>query len=680
MDLKSYVRAKREYLLLLAILLIALALRLVTAKYDRLLGADPWVHYALAKKFLELGRHPIWDYSVYYPGGTWSGALAGLHSLPAFFYKMVSFTGVSFFKIFQILPAIFGGLICIPLYLLAKEMMDIRAGLFSVLLFAISPAGISRTLAGYYRGEPFFVFFMLFTFLFYLYSLRNYKYIFAGGLVFLLCSLFWAGWPYVFAILSVGTLIMAFQNYVRGVRSFRHLLSYTFICGIGMTVFYLYMLHRRSYTGYMPWLANEILYIYGFFFMIILLLVFFSLGANFKTNRSKVLALSLLGLLLIWFLLNFKLPQGYTPFGSILDYFKVKESFITEKGRSSLEVFFQNLNILVVLLPVGVFIFFRRAWVPVIFTYFITSLFLLVQQVRFYFLASPVLCLVGGLGAGYLVGRSKKINLLIMLLLLSNAVVANNFASKIEPFVKDDLYQSLLWLKSNSPEDSGVFTWWDYTGPVIGIAERRTVLLSTPYRGRLDDFARLLATSDEKEAAKISRRYKVDYILIDDKIFASWDRILAYAGKGNIFDSVLRKMYIRRPLVNFRLVYNGTRVRIYRITYNFTKISTLEMNKFYYKPGEEMIVKVRFRSNEIKDGMIVLTYSGYKSIHVLKEGEALHVVVPAPSKKGQRYMTALLYDASGEKSYDRRIHYFGVLGDFPRINTKYLVEYLSRRW
>lgn len=686
MNFRKTLVDKKEYFLLLGILFIAFALRLTTAKYDRLLGADPWVHYALAKKFFELGRHPMWDYSVYYPAGTWSGSLAGLHSLPALFYNLIGFTGISFFKTFQILPAIFGALICIPLYLLTKEIMDRRTGLIAILLFSISPAGIERTLAGYYRGEAFFVFFMLSTFLFYLYSLKKNKFIFIGALAFLLCGFFWNGWLYVFAVLSFSAILLAFYNYINGKRSYRPLLSYTLISGIGMTLFYLYMLHLKSYTPYMPWLTNQIFYVYGAFLGIILLLVFFTLGANFlKTYRSRSIALFPIIVILVLIVFRFELPSRYTPYGNILNYFTIEKPFITEKVGFSLRSFFQNLNVLAIFLPIGLIIFFKRSRDPLIFTYFLASLFLILQQVRFYFLASPVFSLIGALGVSYLIGISRrKMNVIILILLLFNVVAAANFVSEIKPFVGDELHESLIWLKNNSPEDSGMFTWWDYTGPVVSISERRTVLLSTPYRGRLDDFAKLLATSDEEKAIEISKRYKVDYILIDDKILSSWDRILAYAGNENIFDSILYKMYAKRPLENFKLEYEKGGVKIYSTAYGFTKISALEMDKFYYKPGEEMRIKLRFRSNEIENGKVVLSFRGLKDVYKyeLRENEPLHLTFHAPSNLSHgdlTYITATLYDMSMEKEYDRQTHYFVVLDDFLRINTEYLVDHVKSK-
>lgn len=681
MDLKTEIRARREYLLLFAVFLVALALRLTTARYDLLLGADPWVHYALSKNFFELGRHAIWDYSVYYPAGTWAGVVAGLHALPTLFYSLISFTGISFFKTFQILPAIFGALICIPLYFLTKEIIDRRTGFIAILLFAISPAGIGRTLAGYYRGEAFFVFFMLTTFLFYLYSLKKNNFILMGALAFLLSCFFWSGWPYLFAVLSFSAILITFRNYINGVRSYRPLLSYSLICGIGMTLFYLYMLHRNSYTGNMPWLANRIFYVYGAFFAIILLLVFFALSANLKTRRYRLMALLPVGLIIALIVSKFELSGRYTPFGYILNYFTIKDPFITEKVGFSLGSFFQNYSIIAIFLPIGLLIFFKKYRDPIIFTYFITSFFLLLQQERFYFLTSPVFCLIGAVGVSYLVDTSKKMNVFILILLLFNVIAASNFVSEVEPFVSDDLYESLIWLKSNSPEDSGVYTWWDYTGPVVGIAERRAVLLSTPYGGRLDDFAKLLATSDEEKAVEISKKYKVDYILIDDKIFSSWDRIIAYAGNENILDSILSKMYAKKPLENFKLEYEGGTVKIYSIAYGFTKISALEMDKFYYKPGEEMRIKMRFRSNEIEKGKVALSQRGSKDVYVyeLRENEPLYVTVYAPSNSTSGYITAVLHDTSMEKNYDKKIHYFVVSDDFLRINTEYLIEHAKSK-
>lgn len=53
------VKKHKEYIVLFSIFLVALSLRLVTAKYDLLLGAAPWYHFKISQIVLEAGKYQI---------------------------------------------------------------------------------------------------------------------------------------------------------------------------------------------------------------------------------------------------------------------------------------------------------------------------------------------------------------------------------------------------------------------------------------------------------------------------------------------------------------------------------------------------------------------------------------------------------------------------------------------
>lgn len=134
--LKKLLGDKREYLPLFAIFLIALALRITTARFDYLLEADPWYHYHFAKTVLASEAYPMWDYSIYYPTSTGASSLIGLYYLPVYFYKLAAPAGISFFKSFQILPT-------------NKTRFRSVSLLTAILLYSLTsiPAGITCILA-----------------------------------------------------------------------------------------------------------------------------------------------------------------------------------------------------------------------------------------------------------------------------------------------------------------------------------------------------------------------------------------------------------------------------------------------------------------------------------------------------------------------------------------------------
>lgn len=235
------VKRHGEYVVLFSIFLVALALRLVTAKYDLLLGADPWYHYKIANILLETGKYPMYEYYTRYPFGEIVASPPGLYYLPVFIYKVIGFVGVSFFRIFQLLPAVFGSLTVVPLYFFIKELYNEKAGFLTSLLLAISLASIERGLSGFYRGDVFMLFFMLWALYFFVRSFNegNLFSFLTGGSIFL-GGLFWNGWPIILGILTVGTVLGIGINYFKGSPTNRLIVSYGIASFSGLFLLYLF--------------------------------------------------------------------------------------------------------------------------------------------------------------------------------------------------------------------------------------------------------------------------------------------------------------------------------------------------------------------------------------------------------------------------------------------------------
>jgi hypothetical protein len=681
MEFRKALTADKAYPILFAIALIALAFRITPLRFDNLLlGGDPWYHYSVSEKILETGSYPVWDYNIYYPAGTWLAPLIGFYHLPVYLYKFTAIAGMSFFKTFQITPAIFGALICIPLYFLIAELYNKRVALLSAMLFAISPWGAERSLAGFYRGDVFFLFFILLIFLFYIWTVnRDLRFSILAGITLFITGLFWSGWVLGFGILTIGVILSYFREGSFG----RHAVAYAVTSGIGLTLIYVYKLHFHSYTGYMPWLANEILYVFGGFFMALIILTALHVMPRKNIGRA-VLLLALAAVILLSY---FPFEGRYAPFGYGVKYFSGDEAFIAEKMGITLRVLLGH-NILLLLLPLGFYLFMKRMSMLLL-AYIVITFFLQLQQVRFIFLAAPAMSFLGALALDHLmrrpfaisIGKLRQPGFLAVILLVSfNTSSAVTHSYKAEPFLTGDMYESMLWIKQNTPQDASIYAWWDYTGPIVGIADRKTVLLTVPYRGRLDDLARLLAANSEASALDIVMKYKVDYILIDDRTLLLWDRILSYVDEeADFYDSMLYKMYMKTVSEDFRLAYENSRVRLYQPYYNYTKISTFEVDKYHYAPGEELKVSLVFRSNEIKEGRIVVKGFGAQSNYSVREGEPVSITLEVPPVRGRSGIRAMLYDEEMKKLYDSRGHEIAVTDELVRKDTALLKKRLKSK-
>lgn len=684
------VRRHREYIVLFSIFLLALALRLTTARYDLLLEADPWYHFKIASILLESGKYPIYEYYSRYPFGEYVASPPGLYYTPVYIYKLIGFTGISFFRVFQLLPALTGALIILPLHLLTRELFNKKIGFLTVFLFAFSPAGIERSLAGFYRGEVFMLFTMLFAFYFFICSVKkSVYYSIPAALCVFFSSLFWSGWPLILTILTSAAILGVFANYYKNTRSDELIISYAITCGFGLFLIYLFKL---GFYRYEHNLVETGVFTFGFILLLLAVASIIILEAVNRSLKKHTLKLWLpvaFAAIAVMAAFSAGLPQRI-----LQEYYRSLESVrgigltfvylpthvwrlgIAEQQSVSLDYLLGIFSVLLVIAPFG-FLFMLREKSSLSRAFslsFITVLLsLLVFQVRFTFLAAPALCLLGAFTVHYLLARkdwSRYVSLTLVFLLFSaNVYAADNFSSSIEPVVSDDLHEALKWIEQNTPEDSIILSWWDYTGPIMAVADRRTVTHTAP-SGIVESTSLALRTSDENQSLEILgsmnedfvlRDMKIDYILVDSRMYSLWPKILMFEPFVNrptivenrdLSDSMLSRLYFKRDIENFELVYENENVKVYRPAFNYTRIVEIETNR-YHKIGEEIKTSIKTKSNDgLESANLVINVLDSRGDIIFTKDEKVEVntqtdvsfTLPSDSIKGTYTISAELYN------------------------------------
>ncbi len=664
MDLKA-LRARKGFFIILAVFLIALSLRLTTAKYDRLLGADPWYHYKMARILLETGTYPVWEYYSRFPHGEPVLAPPGLYYLPVYLFKAISFSNISFFKIFQLLPAVFGALTIIPLYLLVRELINERTAFFSSLLLGISPAAIERGLAGYFRGEVFFVFMMLFAFYFFIYSLRDARVSLLSAFFLFLSGLFWRGWGFAFAVISATFVLGLISNYIRREDSNKLILSYVVACGGGVSLLYIFtsLFYKQDVYNHVAKVATPLKA--TLLFLLFIVIEILNKALKGKTRKTRVVVPLAIVFVVVLVASQTGYPQylsnRYKTVYKTALYSPEVEALIRlpfypwrlgigEQDKITLPYLRYAYSTLLLLAPVGLFLLLKKRFSSKIFLtlFALSSLSLLLFQVRFTFLASPAVSLLGALALYHIsMQKNRRRNLsfiLLAVLIIPNAYSAISYSSNAEPFVSPELYESLVWIKENTPEDSVILSWWDYTGPILGIANRKTVTHTHPSIVS-EGTALMLRTKNETRALYLVRNLReagsmkdaMDYILIDSRIYGLWDRLQDFTpiyyrefpAEDGIFDSMLFKFYFKDKLEHFQLVYDKNGVVIYKPLYEYTKITELETDKRYYEASEEIKIRVKTRSNEVDTALLSLRIVNSKNMVVFSLNQT--VTMGAPS-------------------------------------------------
>ncbi|MFX0067325.1 MAG: STT3 domain-containing protein, partial [Candidatus Hermodarchaeota archaeon] len=125
------------------------------------------------------------------------------------FLKLVGIN-VSLEVVAYFVPAIFGALSVLAIYLLGKEVGNKRVGLIAAFFLSVSPAHLQRSMAGFYDNEALGIFLLILTFYFFIRSLRNAS-ISSGivaGIFLGLLSMSWGASEYAVQLLSIFALIL----------------------------------------------------------------------------------------------------------------------------------------------------------------------------------------------------------------------------------------------------------------------------------------------------------------------------------------------------------------------------------------------------------------------------------------------------------------------------------------
>ncbi|WP_258083263.1 STT3 domain-containing protein [Thermococcus thermotolerans] len=139
---------------------LASAIRLLPMRFKYLLGYDPYFHLAYIRYALEKGE---WVNFFPYATGPWGSQIHNSHPLglwmtPAYVYKLLSVFGVSLYDAFRITPVIFGVLTVLFTYLAVLRLYGRREAFLSAFFLAVLFGHIFRSMAGYYRGDNYMLF------------------------------------------------------------------------------------------------------------------------------------------------------------------------------------------------------------------------------------------------------------------------------------------------------------------------------------------------------------------------------------------------------------------------------------------------------------------------------------------------------------------------------------------
>lgn len=254
-------------------------------------GNDPYYHDRALRALVDDGEVLTHDPSINYPDGranpnpplfVWSAApwayafdAAGAEDP----------TGLAL----NVVTAIWGALIVLPVFLLARDLWGRTAGLWAAFFTAISAPYIQRSVWGYADHDGFTMFFIALAFYFLVKALRLTKartyvsdwrkpaaiwagkklavtenkkafvYALFAGLALSACALAWKGYPYALAVLAVGIGLQLVADHLRNRDSTATFLLY--LVPLAVVILVPYLLYYRMYPEFLAGTIFPSLYV-----------------------------------------------------------------------------------------------------------------------------------------------------------------------------------------------------------------------------------------------------------------------------------------------------------------------------------------------------------------------------------------------------------------------------------
>ena len=661
---------KEKYLLII-ILLIALSLRLYSIRFPYLMLNDEWMHYERARRLLEDGTYPAINYldglegSNYYVAG-----YEGMYFLPVIVFKLISFTGVSFFRLFQILPVLLGVLSIIPLYLITKKHYDKKTALIGSAFFGVTIASTERSLAGYYRGDVFMLFFMLFMLYFFFNKkerLRNTLLdSFLSSLFLFLAGIMWVGWLFAFLVLSASFFFFSLFCFLTGKEYKGPLLSYALISLLGLGS--LYIFKTLFFINFLDVsekiISTQILEVQSFLLFSVTLCV---IGAAMRLGfRSKMIwKIGLLVGLIFMFIIVEHYSSIFSTYSSQMYethcYLNPEniDRTVSEQGGVSLEGLASHFGVLTLVFPLGLFYFITTITRKriLLLGWLLCSLLVMMLMLRFFFIASPLICLISAVGLHEIFPTNRKVSIPVICFLLAvNTFMTANFILQARPIMNEDWEETLTWIDGNMPKDAVILTWWNYPWLVEVWGKRKTLGGGSPSALNKEQYS-FFVTDESLKGIQIAKKYSVTYLILDKEMWRYWNTMVEYAGFENLSPekSFAYQLFMGEEIPDYKLVFHKNNIKIYQIDYSRKIHIATEKSAYLKSDTIEKSISVESGSKYLYGELEMMIYGPNKKIVYRNSEEIslsphsqktlpLHWTPTSDSKIGEYQISTYLYE------------------------------------
>ncbi|KAJ1812227.1 oligosaccharyl transferase stt3 subunit, partial [Coemansia sp. RSA 2598] len=372
---------------------------------------DPWFNYRTTRYLVDNGFDKFWnwfDETAWYPLGRVVGGTLypGIMVTSAAIYNALHALSipVDIRNVCVFLAPMFSALTAIATYHLGKEVKNATAGLLAAAFVGVAPGYISRSVAGSYDNEGIAIFLLVFTFFLWLRSVRLgsgfYGALTAISYFYMVSA--WGGYVFIINLIP----LHVFALLAMGRYSNRLYVAYSTFYVIGTLASM-----QIPFVGFQPTFTSEHMAALGTFGLIQLVAFANYVRTLVPSDQFRILIRgAVLGLFVVGFggLVALTMSGVIAPwtgrFYSLWDtgYAKIHIPIIasvSEHQPTAWPNFFFDLNMLIWLLPAGIYFSFRELSDNHVFLilYSIFAAYFAGVMVRLILTLTPIVCVMAGI-------------------------------------------------------------------------------------------------------------------------------------------------------------------------------------------------------------------------------------------------------------------------------------------
>lgn len=673
----------RNNLFLILIIITGLIVRLFTypqvIEQDRIVFLETDPYYHMWRVFSYIDTFPktfFYDGYINFPYGTLVG-------WPPFFDQVIAVISIIIGGkpgghlveyVGAYMPVVQGIFTIASIYFITKELFSERAALFGSLLIAVMPAHSQISFLGFTDHHVAEVLLMVAAYMFFIRALNDstQRSAIISGILIGISFLTWQGAPIFTGILLFYSIVQFILDKKSGVIS-------NYLVITGTTSFLSAFLIIMIFYIWVPWQHTITAWTLSYFQPLFLILSIITIALSglisnsMKKSRWQHYAISMIALFAgIFLLINIAAPSLYNSISGGVSYLlrdmpvlkQISEAqplFYTYDGKFLGWQIFNNpvwnaFTFSFYFAIIGMVWFlhtckksmnkgniFFLIWTMIV-------LVLALYQRRFTYLLSANIAMISGFFIDEILKKSisfhftlfhpdtnsKKIippvisSLFILILVIPNIAMSYGLSqNQFKP--SDDWYDSLIWLRDNTPEienepQYGIMAWWDYGNWILYISRRPVVANNFQIGG--DESAKFFITPDETYANTIMNKRKARYVIVEPRMgfnkfkqgdqyvikgtfkavagFADTD-ISLYLDKNNLpnqnyFQTMYARMHVfdGYGLKNYRMIYESNETN-----YNLFDKPTRNIKIFEYIKGAKIIGKASSNNTAVISGQII---------------------------------------------------------------------------